>query len=73
MGVSRRPARCAAPVEQLPLAANLGDDADTTAAIAGHLAGAIHGLAGIPTDWLDGLAWRGRLEDTARRLFAAGA
>lgn len=33
-------------------AANLGDDADTTAAIAGQLAGARWGLSGIPADWV---------------------
>ncbi|MBY0468069.1 MAG: ADP-ribosylglycohydrolase family protein [Burkholderiaceae bacterium] len=33
-------------------AANLGDDADTTAAIAGQLAGAYYGVDGIPVDWL---------------------
>ena len=54
------------------LAANLGDDADTTAAIAGQLAGAVYGASGIPDEWLAALAWRGRLEDTAMRLFAAG-
>ena len=32
-------------------AVNLGDDADTTAAIYGQLAGAIHGLDGIPRKW----------------------
>jgi ADP-ribosylglycohydrolase len=32
-------------------AANLGDDADTTAAIAGQLAGAWWGLSGIPPQW----------------------
>jgi ADP-ribosyl-[dinitrogen reductase] hydrolase len=32
-------------------AVNLGDDADTTAAIYGQLAGAIHGLDGIPERW----------------------
>lgn len=32
-------------------AANLGDDADTTAAIAGQLAGAYYGLHGIPAAW----------------------
>src|SRR4051794_5865374 len=32
-------------------AANLGDDADTTAAIAGQLAGARYGLGGIPERW----------------------
>lgn len=33
------------------LAANLGDDADTTAAIYGQLAGAFYGYSGIPEDW----------------------
>ena len=33
-------------------AANLGDDADTTAAIAGQLAGALWGVSGIPPEWL---------------------
>ena len=32
-------------------AVNLGDDADTTAAIAGQLAGAAYGLDGIPARW----------------------
>ena len=32
-------------------AANLGDDADTTAAIAGQLAGARWGASGIPAAW----------------------
>ena len=54
------------------LAANLGDDADTTAAIAGQLAGAIYGALGIPKDWLDALAWRWRIEETAGRLFDEG-
>ena len=54
------------------LAANLGEDADTTAAIAGQLAGAIYGASGIPAEWLDALAWRERLEETAAKLFGAG-
>lgn len=33
------------------LAANLGDDADTTAAIYGQLAGAYYGESGIPAAW----------------------
>lgn len=33
-------------------AANLGDDADTTAAVVGQLAGAFYGVAGIPSAWL---------------------
>lgn len=32
-------------------AANLGEDADTTAAIYGQLAGAVYGESGIPSDW----------------------
>jgi ADP-ribosyl-[dinitrogen reductase] hydrolase len=30
----------------------LGDDADTTAAVAGQLAGAFYGETGIPAYWL---------------------
>ena len=33
------------------LAVNLGDDADTTAAIYGQLAGAYYGIDGIPREW----------------------
>jgi ADP-ribosyl-[dinitrogen reductase] hydrolase len=33
-------------------AVNLGDDADTTAAIVGQIAGATYGMAGIPPSWL---------------------
>ena len=50
------------------LAANLADDADTTAAVAGQLAGALYGLSGIPRDWLARLAWRERLLAAAKRL-----
>jgi len=49
-------------------AANLGDDADTTAAIAGQLAGAAYGLAGIPPRWLAKLALRAELETLADGL-----
>ena len=33
------------------LAANLGDDADTTAAIHGQIAGAYYGIEGVPEQW----------------------
>ena len=49
-------------------AANLGDDADTTAAIAGQLAGAAWGAEGIPADWLEKLAMRARIESLADSL-----
>jgi len=37
-------------------AVNLGDDADTTGAVAGQLAGAFYGYSGIPQHLIDGLA-----------------
>lgn len=37
------------------LATNLGDDADTVAAVTGQIAGAFYGMNGIPSDWLDKL------------------
>jgi ADP-ribosyl-[dinitrogen reductase] hydrolase len=39
-------------------AANLGDDADTTAAVCGQIAGAYYGLSGIPETWIDRLVHR---------------
>lgn len=51
-------------------AANLGDDADTTAAIAGQLAGALYGASGIPSAWLERLVMRGELEALADGLVA---
>lgn len=36
-------------------AANLGDDADTVAAVAGGLAGALYGRSGLPSRWLERL------------------
>jgi ADP-ribosyl-[dinitrogen reductase] hydrolase len=50
------------------LAANLGEDADTTGAITGQLAGALYDAAGIPTDWLEKLVWRDRLTKAANAL-----
>lgn len=49
-------------------AANLGGDADTTAAIAGQLAGAIYGASGIPDEWLAKVAWRVEIEQAAEQL-----
>ena len=37
-------------------AVNLGDDADTTGAVCGQLAGAYWGESGIPQEWREGLA-----------------
>lgn len=52
------------------LAANLGEDADTTAAVYGQLAGAHYGVGGIPEEWLERLALRGEIDALARRLYA---
>ncbi|HOG48386.1 MAG TPA: ADP-ribosylglycohydrolase family protein [Anaerolineae bacterium] len=52
------------------LAANLGDDADTTAAVYGQLAGAYYGEQGIPESWRDRLALRETIESLADRLYA---
>jgi ADP-ribosyl-[dinitrogen reductase] hydrolase len=49
-------------------AANLGDDADTTAAVCGQIAGAHYGLPGIPPGWLDKLAMRVEIISLADRL-----
>ena len=53
----------------LILAVNLGHDADTVGAVTGQLAGALWGMSGAPTAWLDRLAWRDRIESLAADLF----
>ncbi len=59
--------------ECIILAANLAGDADTIAAIAGQIAGRVYSLDGIPTEWLDKLAWREKIETMAESLFALGS
>ncbi|MBP7998807.1 MAG: ADP-ribosylglycohydrolase family protein [Chloroflexi bacterium] len=49
-------------------AANLGDDADTTAAICGQIAGAYYGLPGIPERWLVPLTLRQEITTLADQL-----
>jgi ADP-ribosylglycohydrolase len=53
-------------------ASNLGDDADTTAAIAGQLAGARWGASNIPAGWRQKVVAHERIVALARGLFAAG-
>ena len=50
------------------LAANLGDDADTTAAVCGQVAGAFYGMSGIPARWLERLHMRDKIVELAARL-----
>jgi ADP-ribosyl-[dinitrogen reductase] hydrolase len=51
------------------MAANLGDDADTTAAIYGQLAGAFYGEIGIPTRWLSMLAHKEKIIEMADDIY----
>ncbi|CAN5212198.1 ADP-ribosylglycohydrolase family protein [soil metagenome] len=53
------------------LAVNLGDDADTTAAVYGQLAGAFYGKEGIPEHWLAKVVHRTLIENYAGKLFDA--
>jgi len=51
------------------LAVNLGDDADTTAAIYGQIAGAYYGVDGIPEEWLRKRARVELIEGLAAALY----
>ncbi|MGU3287650.1 ADP-ribosylglycohydrolase family protein [Methylobacterium mesophilicum] len=53
------------------LAVNLGDDADTVAAVTGQIAGSAYGVSAIPREWVDRLAWKERLVQLSERLCAA--
>lgn len=53
------------------MAVNLGDDADTTGAIFGQLAGAFYGVGGIPEEWLRKLAESEMITSFADRLYEA--
>jgi len=54
--------------EAILQAANLGDDADTTAAICGQIAGAFYGESNIPTKWLEKLFMRNEITELADKL-----
>jgi ADP-ribosyl-[dinitrogen reductase] hydrolase len=51
------------------LAVNLGNDADTTGAILGQLAGAYYGVAGIRNEWRECLAHADLIHQLADDLF----
>jgi ADP-ribosyl-[dinitrogen reductase] hydrolase len=46
----------------------LGEDADTTGAVCGQLAGAYWGESGVPDLWLTGLVERNMIEDMLQGL-----
>lgn len=54
------------------LAVNLGDDADTTGAVYGQLAGAFYGELGIPAPWRRKLAHRLLIQRFAEQLHGFG-
>jgi ADP-ribosyl-[dinitrogen reductase] hydrolase len=49
---------------------NLGEDADTTGAVFGQIAGAYYGVEGIPAEWREKLAMRELIEQRAAELHA---
>ena len=51
------------------LAVNLGDDADTTGAVYGQLAGAYYGIESIPSRWLEKLTALDEIESLSRALW----
>src|SRR3954451_17361981 len=56
--------------EVLRLVIDLGGDTDTVAAVAGGLAGAVYGMAGIPARWASGV--HGRVPGSADRVCRLG-
>jgi ADP-ribosyl-[dinitrogen reductase] hydrolase len=59
------------PEELLVTTASMGHDSDTIAAMAGSLAGALHGTDWVPTRWLDKLEYRNELIGLPDDLVAA--
>jgi ADP-ribosyl-[dinitrogen reductase] hydrolase len=51
------------------IAANLGDDADTVAAVTGQLAASLWGTSGIPAEWVRRLAWSLRIRKLGAALY----
>ena len=54
--------------EAILAAVNLGDDADTTGAVTGQLAGAYYGIGGIPRQWRKRIVMGNMIENWADRL-----
>jgi ADP-ribosyl-[dinitrogen reductase] hydrolase len=50
---------------------NLGDDADTTGAVCGQIAGAFYGEQGIPPKWLERLIMVDKIRDIADKCHAS--
>jgi ADP-ribosyl-[dinitrogen reductase] hydrolase len=55
------------------LAVNLGNDADTTGAVYGQLAGTYYGYQRIPEGWRNKVAVKEEIESFAGKLFMLGS
>jgi ADP-ribosylglycohydrolase len=60
--------KCNSYAETVLKAVNMGSDTDTTAAIAGGLAGLLYGYEAIPAEWVKVLVRKDDIEDLANRL-----
>jgi ADP-ribosyl-[dinitrogen reductase] hydrolase len=58
--------------EAILLSANLGNDADTTAAICGQIAGAYYGFSGIPEKWSSAIVMANEIREWAGELATTG-
>ncbi len=56
-------------VDGVLMAANLGEDADTTAAVYGQLAGAYYGFEQIPANWVGLIAMHDTIMEMASALW----
>jgi ADP-ribosyl-[dinitrogen reductase] hydrolase len=57
--------------EAVTRAIKYGNDTDTTAAVAGGLAGVYWGVGGIPAEWLRGMRGREIVDPLVERLVAS--
>lgn len=55
--------------ETVKRAVALGNDTDTTACVAGGLAGILYGFEGIPKRWIDGLRNKEAVENLLKRIY----
>ncbi len=58
--------------EAILLSANIGNDADTTAAICGQIAGAYYGFSGIPEKWSSAIVMASEIRKWANDLSVVG-
>jgi len=61
--------KCSSFEEGVLLAVNLGDDADTTGAVFGELAGAYYGIENIPAKWQEIISYSELINDYANKLY----